>query len=284
MDSTIFHKILCPVDFSDASTQGLRYAGAVAQCQDARLIVLHNFKFSPPPCFTKSQDEKWERRFQDCRNAARKSLNELITATLESQSREVEVRVINWFCAEGILNTAEQLQTDLIVMGTHGRRGIDRLMLGSMTESICRTAPIPVLGIRPGVSQTEVPPRHLLCAVNNTPLSAHLLKIAIRMAKCFEASLTVLHVLGPGQKFPIADLGAWILKEDRSQYPIQEMLRKGSVGKEIITAAIQSECHLVLIGAHHRQFHGTNVLGTDTKLVMRHGPCPVLVVPSEGID
>ena len=166
------------------------------------------------------------------------------------------MHVINWFCAGGILKTAEKLQPDLIVMGTHGRSGMGRLMLGSVTENICRTAQIPVLAIWGGVTRFEVPPRSLLCAVNNTPLSAHLLKIAIRMAKRFEASLTVLNVRSPGEKFPIADLGAWISKEDRSQYSMLEMVRTGSVAKEIISAAMESKCDLVLVGAHHGQFHG----------------------------
>jgi nucleotide-binding universal stress UspA family protein len=281
MDTAVFNKILCPVDFSDSSIQGLRYAGAATQCQDARLIVLHACQFSAPLFFTKGQIDELKRQSLSCEAAARERLEELTCSTLESRPGEVEVRIIEAPAVEGILKTAKDVQSDLIVMGTHGRSGMDRLMLGSVTERILRTARIAVLAVRGGVSRTEVPPRHLLCPVNNTPLASRLLKTAVKIAECFEASLTLLHVRRAGEKYPINDLGAWVPEEERSRCHIREISRKGNVAEEVINAAMENECDLVVIGAHHKQFLDTTVLGTTTERVVRHGPCPVLVVPSE---
>jgi nucleotide-binding universal stress UspA family protein len=280
MTTSIFQSLLCPVDFGDSSIQGLRYASAAAQCQDACLNVLHAYRFSPPPFFTKSQIDELDRQRRGFRAEARRRLEELIAVTVETDSVTVGVSVIEAPPVEGILDTAEELQSDLIVMGTHGRSGTDLLMLGSVTEHVLRTAQIPVLAVRGGVSRAEVPPRRLLCAVNNTPLAVHSLKIAMGIAECFEASLTVLHVRKAGAKYPIDDLRAWIPDNQLLHCQVGEVPGNGSIAGEIIRVAIESDSDLVVIGAHHRRFLEATVLGTITERVVRHGPCPVLVVPS----
>ncbi len=145
MTTQIFHKILCPVDFGDSSLQGLRYAGAAAQCQDARLIVFHACQFSPPPYFTKSQIDELARQCRNSEAAARERLEELISATLESRAGEVELRLVEAPAVEGILKTAEELQCDLVVIGAHHKQFLDTTILGTTTERVVRHGPCPVL-------------------------------------------------------------------------------------------------------------------------------------------
>jgi nucleotide-binding universal stress UspA family protein len=183
---------------------------------------------------------------------------------------------------EAILQTADAIHADLIVMGTHGRGGVNRLLIGSVTEEVLRMACIPVLAVRTGLSSVAIPARHVLCPMNNSPEARRALDLATLIAGCFGASVMVLHVRNPRESAPILDIHSWIPDALGQRCSIDAVTREGNTAQEIVIAASESSCDLVVIGARHHRFLEGKVLGTTTELVMRHSPCPVMAVPLKG--
>lgn len=137
--------ILVPIDLEGSAAQVLDYAVALAAKLDAQLHVLHVVPWPllgaevPIAVTEKAMDEilVHAQRTFDAVVAAHAAKLPLGSAVLKKGDART-----------AILAAAAELRTDLIVMGTHGRRGVSRLVLGSIAESVARTAPCPVLLVR----------------------------------------------------------------------------------------------------------------------------------------
>jgi nucleotide-binding universal stress UspA family protein len=270
--------ILCPVDFSEISALGLRFASALAGCSNARLTVLFADPFLPPPYFTESRLEEMRRRLQQSVKEAEKSLQDFVGKTLGDI--RVEVKVVEALPVDGIMRLAREIPADMIAMGTHGRSGVNRLMLGSVAERVLRESHIPVLTVRPVPGGPEPFPaiRNIVCPVNNSEVARRSLRYAARLAHCFDADLIVLHVKQPGAKDSIEDLCAWVPASERSLCSIREMTREGEAAEQIVVAASELPCDLLVMGARHRRFFDSTVIGATTVRVVRHANCAVLTV------
>ena len=146
--------ILCPVDFSDLSAHALRYAAMLARRLDARLTVVYAHSFSAPPYFTKGNLQELEEQFRAARHDAEVELQNFTRR--QTDYMNVDVRFVETNPVDGIHKTAEQIGADLIVMGTHGRSGLNRLMLGSVAEGILRESLVPVLTVRGGAASVPI--------------------------------------------------------------------------------------------------------------------------------
>lgn len=135
-----FKKILCPVDFDPNSLPALRLASELAQEGKATLHLLHVVAMPPGPEAALS--------FGKMETAARTRLEQLARTRIPDKVRyKVEVTIGD--PAVEALQAAKSLQADLIVMATHGRRGLSHFVLGSVAERVVREAPCPVLTVRP---------------------------------------------------------------------------------------------------------------------------------------
>ncbi|WP_333649085.1 universal stress protein [Candidatus Binatus sp.] len=139
----LFRKVLCPIDFSEHSLTALDVALKVVQQNDAALYLLNVAPmpagaagFQPVPMDPYPYVEK------DRREQLEKLAQERIPATVR-----YEMVVTSGDPAERVLETARGLDADLIVMGTHGRKGLGHLVLGSVAERVVRESPIPVLTV-----------------------------------------------------------------------------------------------------------------------------------------
>ena len=142
--------VLVVVDFGDASARALAVAGIVASAFDARLRALHAERFEPPPYFTIQQIARLEAERRMSQAAA---ADHLARFAAEATASPVESSVVDESPVEAILSAAAA--ADLIVVGTHGRRGPGRWWLGSVAERVVRAATIPVLVTR----SAATPPR-----------------------------------------------------------------------------------------------------------------------------
>lgn len=277
--------ILCPTDFSELATAALGYGRDVAACFGARLLVIYADPFLPPPYFTVEQLDDVTRALERSRDAARAHLTRYVQDHVGETVRW-EARVVEDHAVPAIVTTAEREPVDLIVMGTHGRSGIGRFMLGSVTERVLRETNRPVLTVRwrPGTEQRAIlPPRRVLCPVNFTEVARAALHHAAAVAQCFGAELFVLHILessGPGdaEEEVHRTLCQWIPPEVRARCQLQELVRRGDAAEQIIAAAESLGSDLIVLGAQHRRFFDTTVIGTTTVRVTRHAPIPVLTV------
>ena len=136
-------KILCPVDFDPNSLAALEFGALLAQECNATMTLFHVVPviIEPLKIATEPDEREWEER-------RREKLQELA----EETGRRAECRVVTRWGdpANGVLEAARELRPDLIVMATHGRKGLSRVALGSVAERVVRESPVPVLTVRGG--------------------------------------------------------------------------------------------------------------------------------------
>ncbi len=278
--------ILSPTDFSELATFSLGYAQKLASCSGARLVIPYADPFLPSPHFTALQMDTVVESLENSKQAARDYLSryakEAVTAAIE-----VETLVVEDLPVPAIVRTAAEKNADLIVMGTHGRSGISRAMLGSVTERVLRETTRPVLTVRKKKGQVAVPGeieiKHVLCPVNFSEVSYQALAHAVAVAECFGARLTVLYVTESELSATALDaekgrLCNWVPPEFRQKCSIQEMVEKGNAPERILSLAEHLGCDMIVLGAQHRRFFDSTIIGTTTVRVTRHAPCPVLTV------
>lgn len=167
---------------------------------------------------------------------------------------------------------------DLVVMGTHGRAGVGRLVLGSVAEAVVRRSPAPVMTLRMGPS----PLRSILAPVNFTDYSEAGFDFAVRAASALGARLTALHV---EQDFAFGDDPLALLRGMIARLPAasqeacrpRAVLAKGDPVEGILSAARRHD--LVILVEHRRHSLSDAVFGTTVERVLRRSPVPVLSVP-----
>jgi nucleotide-binding universal stress UspA family protein len=137
-------RILVPVDFSDCSLDALEYATVVAQHAKASLMLLHVLE---PVSYGLDFTLSHVRTREQVRESWTKRLKELASSHQHPHVL-VEFRLRGGLPADSILDSAQTLPCDLIVMGTHGRRGISHTLSGSVAEAVLRKARCPVLTVR----------------------------------------------------------------------------------------------------------------------------------------
>jgi universal stress protein A len=143
-----FHHILAPTDFSEYSQQAIQYARELAQKFGATLMLLHVVELPPYPIEGLPPSHLAGTLLEDLEQQATSDLAQVL-----AKEAEVKVvrRVVMGIPYRKIVEIAEAEKVDLIIMATHGRTGFSHLFMGSVAERVVRTAPCPVLTIRPAV-------------------------------------------------------------------------------------------------------------------------------------
>jgi universal stress protein A len=149
-------KILLPTDFSDFSATATKYACELATRFDAELHLLHSLEthLSSTPVFGFALD--LPRYFQESRAAAERSLAAVLDPKW-STGRTVIHAVVEGSPKVEIISYARKQDIDLIVLSTHGRTGLTHVIMGSVAETVVRTAHCPVLTMRPDGHQFVMP-------------------------------------------------------------------------------------------------------------------------------
>lgn len=137
--------ILVPIDFGDASTAALDYAVGLVEGTDAKVYVLHTFEIpivGLPDGVVAATAELTSRIV----NAAQRALDDTVA---RYRDRKVWLKPLlkQGDAREVIIAQTKELGAELICIGTHGRRGIARALIGSIAESVLRTSPVPVLTV-----------------------------------------------------------------------------------------------------------------------------------------
>ena len=286
--------ILCPVDFSEFSVRAFRHAVSLADHYRARLVALHVVELwqHPAASFAVSA-ELYDQYFHVLRERAGLELQEFVKKYAHDQIQpELVVEVGR--APDSILSYADTHHADVIVMGTHGRRGYDRLMLGSATDRVMRRATCPVLVVyRPPLDAADAGDelyvhhlRRILFCTDFSRHSARALDQAISATEEYDAELTLLHVL---EQVPTAArteeaiaeatarLDKMIPPERRKDLKIKTAVRIGKPYQQIIDLATEAQTDLVIMGVHGHGALDLAVFGSTTYRVIQLGPCPVLV-------
>ena len=145
MSNCPFQTVLCPVDFSDCSAHALETAAKLAKLASVRLVLLHATHIEVPAYMTEGSAGEIKRQLASVREEAARHLNEWAAPHLSGV--EVEVVIDERPAVDAIHAQSARLPQPWIVMGTHGRTGLQRLLLGSVTERTLRESHVPVVTI-----------------------------------------------------------------------------------------------------------------------------------------
>ena len=284
-------RILCPVDFSDFSDRACDYARSFALHFGAKLFVLHVAEpFVPmdPSYISPSVIEQvYAQQIADAEEKVRE-----LAARQNWNDIEHEVVLERGAVADAILQVVEGKNIDLITMGTHGRRGLDRLVLGSVTERILRTARPPVLAVHSlpqGSSAPEEPVqfRKILYCTDFSDNSPRALEYAFLLACKYKAGISLLHVIertDSGKDLEeercrvLEQLRAVIPQNVQNSLMVEPAVRAGKTYQEILGHAAETETDLIVMGVRGRNALDLALFGSTTQRVIQLGQWPVLVV------
>ncbi len=299
-----FRRILCPIDFSDYSQHAIDYAVTLARWYDARLVAVHSVPVIVPvvsplggyPMPIPAPDPDLQ--------AVRAQLE----GFLEPARRlhvPYETVVETGEPVDTILRVADDHAVDLIVLGTHGRGGFERMILGSVTEKVLRKARCPVLTVPKRVQHIpgsgELMFKTIVCPVDFSPSSMRALSLALSLAEEGDARVTIVHVLEwftERAPFEVEDLiirdyrrqaeedararlAAAITPEARVYCHPEEVLVAGKPHREILRLAEQHHADLIVMGVHGRSAVDVALFGSTTTQVVRGANCAVLTLRSE---
>jgi nucleotide-binding universal stress UspA family protein len=294
-----FKHILCPIDFSESSARSLAHAAALARWYEAQLTVLHvvptfdpiqlRGDFGAPLQFvnplTREEVLVEMRRVLDLARASP-------DASLAATAGDASTTIVDQAVTSG---------ADLIVMGTHGRRGFKRLLLGSVAETVLREAPCPVLTVPPHVeaaSADVVTFKRILCPMDFSPSALLALGFSLDLARQAGGTVTLLHVLEwlseyepkTSAHFNIPEfrghivneaegrLHALVAEESRTWSAIDHLIVFGRAYREILRLAHEQSMDLIVMGAQGRGGVELALFGSTTQQVVRGAACPVLTV------
>ncbi len=287
--------ILCPTDFSEFSVRAFRYALSLAEHYRAHVVALHIVEIwrYPSVGFVASA-QLYDEFCQAVRESGQQQLQEFVKNHTHDEIQP-ELVVHLGMAPDSILSFAQARKADVIVMGTHGQRGYDRLMLGSVTDRVMRRAPCPVLVVsqppHDSMAAGEKRRHHLnrvLYCTDFSKNSEQALNYAISATAEYEAELTLLHVLeqvpSPAKSDEAiaavtAQLDKLIPPERRKTLKIKTAARIGKPYQQIIQFALEAQIDMVTMGVRGRGTLDLAVFGSTTYRVMQLGPCPVLAVP-----
>lgn len=153
MENLTPNLILVPTDFSPPAAHALRYAAALGARFGAHLLVVHADSFVPPVDFTVSAGGTFGIAQDDMVEAAREQLQAFAETNI-GPDMPYDVRVVVGAPIDAILAQVRETGADLIVMGTHGRTGLRRMLFGSVTEAVMRLSPVPVIEINDFAPET----------------------------------------------------------------------------------------------------------------------------------
>jgi nucleotide-binding universal stress UspA family protein len=297
-------KILCPVDFSEFSRHAFDRAVGVARCYDAKISVLHVLPVhSAVPAIRFGPEGPGPFGLYADRDHV---LSELPRFLALEHGIETP---IDYHVVEGasphkeIAAQASRLAADLVVIGTHGRSGIDRMLLGSVAEKVLRTSPVPVLTVPPHVPDVvplgRDPFKRILYATDFSPGSRDAMRYAASLAEHAAAELTIIHVVEPllvghdpivGSTFDVAayhaalerdaitKLRALVRENARLGSDTHDLVTKGKPYVEILRTAAERQIDLIVLGVHGRNALDRLVFGSTAEHIVRRASCPVLTV------
>ncbi len=294
-----FKHILCPIDFSESSTRSLAHAAALARWYEAQLTVLHVV-----PTFDPVQVRaELGVPVQTVNPVTREEVLEVMRQFLERAGVLPQAQLIAEAgdASTTIVDQALTTRADLIVIGTHGRRGFKRLLLGSVAETVLHEAPCPVLTVSPhteAATSDVVTFKRILCPIDFSPSALQALGFALDLARQAGGLVTLLHVVEllpedaplDSSQFNVSEFRAHMIndakqrlrslvaEESRAWSEIDDVIVSGRAYREILRAAEARSADLIVMGAQGRGGVDLALFGSTTQQVVRSAACPVLTV------
>lgn len=300
-------RILCPTDLSTDPDGALAYAIALAKANDAKLVVCYCVKASEIVSSGLIPIGSPSHLSEVAYARSRGRVKELFEGSLLRLLGPVDFAKFEWEAlvlegediGEALTKTASEQAIDLIVMRSR-RRPHRAAVLGSTAESVCRTAPCPVLITHNDErtwqfqSDNAVSIKRLLVAYDFSDYAELAFRYALSLAQEHQSELHLLHVLPRGSVsepelswYPLGTNSAYheaarrlqkmIPPEAQLWCQIKTAVAEGPAYREILNYAEKHEIDLISLGAHGTGFGIRTLFGSNVDRVLRQAPCPVLV-------
>jgi nucleotide-binding universal stress UspA family protein len=293
--------IMCTTDLSELSKHAVSYGIALAREFGARLFMCHVVDLPSPAIYGEGIADPLlqESRIMDF---VREHLDRLSNG--HSIDWEPLIRVGH--AATELARMAEENHADIVISATHGRSGLKRLMLGSVTERLMRTLPCPLMVVRSSeqgltdFADMDIRLKRILVGCDFSADSSLAFKHALSLAQQFQSVLHLAHVLepliyedllksgiDPGAEFRKEDLGDQLKEKLISMVPEEAYnwctpktaLLAGHPHEELTKYAAVHGFDLIVLGVRGHGLIETLFVGSTTDRVVRQAPCPVLSVP-----
>jgi nucleotide-binding universal stress UspA family protein len=300
--SATVRNVLFATDFSATSETALPYATAICRRYGSTLHSAHVVSEAGMLLMTGGVDYvSMGTLYEDAHTEAREKLADLSQYCEGIPHRNYVRHGSVW---KNLAILVEENNIDLIVVGTHGRTGLGRLLLGSVAEDILRHAPCPVLTVGPRVSgraklptfrnrgRDLAPPeldlRHILFATNFGPNMLRLAQQAVTLAEQFRSRLTLMHVIDDytdlGRRPGPIEAGIQRLRDlvpiDAAlSYAPENVIEFGAPTECILRIAEEREADMIILGARRSAEVGsTHLPFSSAHCVIAHAHCPVLTI------
>ena len=297
-----FQSILVPLDGSSVAEQAVPVAAAIAErarCK-IKLVLVH------PPLLTIEPGSAYTKLELAMQKADRDYLRSIAAPLRKRLGRLLSTAVLQGFVVPTLARYAREVGADLVVMTTHGRGGIRRAWLGSVTDQMIRTADVPILVVRAADGKRTTPPlevKEILVPLDGSPLAEAALEPAAAFAALWDAEVSLVQVVhrvslpsDPLLPFPTgySDEVTQIRREAAQDYiqDLAERLREsgvrssgvavlgGGVAETLLALARPGRISLMVVATHGRGGTRRLVLGSVADKLVRGAEVPLLVVRS----
>lgn len=280
--------ILFPTDGSDAAASVFEYVLDIASDRDVTVHVLNVADT------TRTSHARTDEGVVDTLESEGERIVEAAAERATDRSVDVVTAVLQGEPYRTIVDYAAEQGVDLVAMPTHGRRGLERFLLGSVTERVIRICDTPVLTMRPDDQDLRYPPRNVLVPTDGSQPATEALETGIDTATATGSRLHVLSVIETTslgmdvysgvELDQLEDHAAEVVSEatsaanEASVDVVAETTYGSSIHREICTYVEQNDVDLVVVGTHGRTGFDRYLLGSVAEKLVRASPVPVLAV------
>ena len=294
----LLKRILCATDFSDFSNHAIPYGIALAREFKAKLYVSHVIDLSSAAIYGEAVFALEEQQSRMTSYAQKE-----MTRLMGQETLDWEPLITVGNPANEIARLAADKQVDIAIAASHGRSGLKRLILGSVTERLMRTLPCPLWVVRspePGFvtdASQAIQIKKILVGCDFSPDSSLAFEYGLSLAQEFQAELHLAHVVEPplyedlikpsesGESFGRQlrktmqeKLGAMVPEEAQTWCNPVTALLAGQPHEELVKYAVVNGMDLIVLGVRGHSLVETLFVGSTTDRVLRNSPCPVLSV------
>lgn len=293
-----FSRILFATDFSPCSDHAQAYAFALAKRFKAPIHVVHVVDTAYPSyAGVYGFGADVELHIDEVKKHAQEQLMRVVE---QAQARGIEAHphLLALHPPEAIVDEAAAKTCDLIVIGTHGRSGVDHFLFGSTAERVVRMSPVPVLAVKPHekefLEMGEIAIKRVVCPCDLSPVTEEAVHLAVDLCRMFGAELLLLHVIDDRLAYPmmvpevkLPTPGELQAHATKKLGEIASTLRDvqtrtevvtGVPHREIIQHAKTNDADLIVMTTHGHRGLTRALLGSTAEKVVRTAPVPTLTV------
>jgi len=291
--------IICTTDFSELSNQAIPFGIALAREFGSKLYICHVIGPPATALYGEILIDPAEQRKE-----ALEFVQEQLGKIMSPHAVEWEPLIAVGHIADEIKGLVEERAADLVITATHGRSGIKRLILGSVSARLIRTLPCPILVI-PGPDQPAAAIKtrdfkfnRILVGCDFSAVSSLALQYGLSIAQEFQSELHLIHVIEPPvyrnfyrlktetnndfepdlKDYLNEKLNKLIPEEARNWCRPQTILLEGKADEQLVDYAESNQIDLIVLGVRGQNLVEKLIVGSTTERVIGRAACPVLSV------